>query len=189
LWNPGGMNAAAWEGPPSDILGRPAPIQQFAARTDHAVVALQQVLAFPQGCSLTLHIAVRRGSLGKPAWDRLCRSHPGEDPYRTPADGDLKLGVRFPDGTKTTTIDNAFRGWARPTDRPDPPMLVEVESGSTSDDRLHRSDRQLWLWPLPPPVPFEFLIEWQTVGIPITATRLDGSAIAHAAEQAQPYWP
>jgi hypothetical protein len=189
VWHRGGMHAAAWEGPPNDILGHPAPIQQFVARTDHAVVALQQVIAFPEGCSLTVHVAVRRGSLEESAWERLHASLSREDRYGTPTDADLKLGVRFLDGSKATTIDNALRGWARPTDRPEPPMLIEVGSGSTITDQFYQSDRQLWLWPLPPPGPLEFVIEWRSMGIAITATTLDGAAIVRAAERALPYWP
>jgi len=68
-------------------------------------------------------------------------------------------------------------------------MLIEAGGGSTSNDRFYQGDRQLWLWPLPPPRPFEFVIEWQIMGIATTGTALDGSAIARAAEQAQPYWP
>ena len=183
------MNATAWQGPPDDVLGHPAPIQQFVARTDHAIVALQQVVAFPEGCCLTVHVAVRRGSMQESAWERLHGLHAPEDPYVTPTDADLKLGVRFPDGSKATSIDNAFRGWARPTDRPEPPMLVEVGGEYSSTDRFYRSDQRLWLWPLPPPGPFEFVVEWQSMGIAITATTLDGSAIAAAAQQALPYWP
>jgi len=183
------MNAAAWQGPPSDILGHPAPIQQFVARTDHAVVALQHVIAFPEGCSLTLHLAVRRGSLDESAWNGLLGSHANGNLDLTPTDADLKFGVRFPDGSKATTVDNAFRGWAHPTDRPVPPMLLETESGSTLTDRFYQSDRRLWLWPLPPPGPFEFVIEWQGTGIDTTTATLDGSAIVRAAEQALPYWP
>lgn len=183
------MNPAAWQGPPTDILGHPASIQQFVARTDHAVVALQQVIAFPEGCSLTLHVAVRRGPLDDLAWKGLLGSHASGDPDLAPIDADLKLGVRFPDGSRATTVDNAFRGWAHPTDRPEPPMLIEADSGSTSNDRFYQSDRRLWLWPLPPPGPFEFVIEWQSMGIDTTATTLDGSAIVRAAKQALPYWP
>ena len=183
------MNTAAWQGPPSDILGSPVPIRQFVARTDNAVVALQHVIAFPEGCILSLHIAVRRGSLDEPAWERLHGSHAGGDHHVTPTDADLKFGVRFPDGSKATTVGNAFRGWADPTDRPEPPMLSEAGGGSASDDRFYQSDRRLWLWPLPPPGPFEFVIEWQGMGIDTTAATLDGSAIVRAAEQALPYWP
>lgn len=177
-WQPESMNPAAWDGPPADVLGHAAPVQQFVVRTEVAVVALQQVIAFPPGCSLMLHIAVRRRTLPRPVWEGLVTGG-----------STFKAGVRFPDGARATTVGNAFEGWAPPTDRPEPPMLVDVGGGSAGDDRFYRGDRQLWLWPLPPPVPFEFVIEWQDVGIATTAATLDGAAIARAAERAAPYWP
>jgi hypothetical protein len=183
------MSSAAWEGPPRGVLGHPAVIRQFVARTDRAVVALQHALAFPEGCLLTLHVALRRGSLGEPAWERLRASLTGEGPYVPPADADLKFGVRFPGGPAATTTDSAFRGLRDPSDRPEPPVLIEAGGGSASDDWFCRSDRQLWLWPLPPPGPFEFVIQWPGAGIDATAATLDGSAIARAARHALPYWP
>lgn len=180
---------AAWQRPPTDILGQVVPIQQFVARTDHMVVALQHVIAFPDGCLLTLHVAARRGSLDELAWERLVGSHLGGYPEVERIEGDLKLGVRFPDGSRATTVEHPFRGWAHPTDRPDPPMLIEASGGSASSDQSYDSDRQLWLWPLPPPGPFEFVIEWQHMGIDMTSVTLDGRAIVRAAEQARPYWP
>jgi hypothetical protein len=169
------------------VLGHPVAIKQFVATGDGAVVALQHVVAFPAGCILTLELAVRRGSLEEPAWERLLAGLTGEHPV-TSTDADLKFGVRFPDGSKATTIDHAFRGWTRPTDRPEPPMLIEAGGGSSSTDRFCHSDRQLWLWPLPPPGAFEFVVEWQDMGIATAAATLDWSAIARAAEQALPYW-
>ena len=183
------MNIAAWQGPPTDILGHPAPIQQFVARTDHAVVALRHVVVFPEGCSLSLHVAVRRGSLDDSVWKGVLVSDARGGPHPRPTDADLNFGIRFPDGSKAMTIDNVFRGLATPTDRPEPPVLIETGSESTSNDRFYQSDRQLWLWPLPPPGPLEFVIEWRKMGIDATPTTLDGEAIAHAAEQALPYWP
>jgi hypothetical protein len=47
----------------------------------------------------------------------------------------------------------------------------------------------LRLWPLPPTSPFELVVEWRNVGIDTTSIPVDGSALAHAADQAQPYWP
>ncbi|MEV8518081.1 hypothetical protein [Dactylosporangium sp. NPDC051484] len=170
-------------------MGHPAPIQQFVARAAHAVVALQHFVAFREGCTFALHIAARRGPLEQSAWERLLGSLTGQHPYATPTDAALAFGVRFPDGSTATTIANAFRGREHPTDRPDPPMLIETGGGSSSSDRSYQGDQQLWLWPLPPPEPFEFVIEWPSMGIGTIATTLDGSAIARAAEQAQPYWP
>ncbi|GII01360.1 hypothetical protein [Planobispora takensis] len=186
------MNAAAWQGPSGDILGHCVPIQQFVARSDRAVLVLQHVLAFPEGCSLCLRLVMRRGPLDEAAWQGLCASLDGgysAAPGLAATDTGLKFGVRLPDGSRATTAENAFRGWAHPTDRPQPPMLVEAEGGAAYDDRSYRGDRQLWLWPLPPPGPFEFVVEWQDLGIGTTAVTLDGSAVVRAAEQAVPYWP
>ncbi|MDI6102712.1 hypothetical protein QLQ12_29245 [Actinoplanes sp. NEAU-A12] len=176
------MDFPAWHGPPRDILGHPAPIAQFVARSEHAVVALQQFIAYPEGCGITLRITARRGSLPETVWGRLYGPHGEMDP-------DLRFGVRFPDGSRATPVDNAFPGWARPTDRPEPPMLVDVASESGSSADSYGCDRQMWLWPLPPPGPFEFVVEWQSMGIDMTAVTVDGTAIARAAEKAQPYWP
>jgi hypothetical protein len=171
-----------------DILGCPVPIHRFVARTDHAVVALQHLTAFPEGCVLALHLAVRRGSLDHAAWERVLGSQDGGDQHFGPGGGDLKLGVSFSDGSRATTVGNAFDGWAHPADRPEPPMLVEAGGESSSGQESYESGRRLWLWPLPPPGPFEFLVEWQGVGIGPTSTTLDGAAIARAGEQALPYW-
>ena len=68
-------------------------------------------------------------------------------------------------------------------------MLVETESGSSSSDQLYHNDLGLWLWPLPPPGSFEFVVEWQAMGIGITSATLEGGTIIRAAEHAIPYWP
>ena len=183
------MNATDWKGPPSDILGCAVPIQQFVARTDSAVVALPHAIAFREGCILNLDVAVQRGSLDKSAWDGLIEGSFRRDFERTGIEADLKLGVRFPDGSRATTLDHAFRGWAHPTDRPEPPMLIEAGAQSSGGDLSYQSHKRLWLWPLPPPAPFEFVIEWPSMGIDPSSIQVDGSAIARAAEQALPYWP
>jgi hypothetical protein len=177
------MDNTGWEGQPRDILGRPAAVEQFVVRSEHAVVALRQVVAFPSGCLLGLVLAARRGSLPERVWDGLVGS------FHELTEAGLRLGVRYPGGAKATTVRSAFPGWAYPTDRPEPPMLVEAGGGSSSDDSDYRGDRELWLWPLPPPGPFEFVVEWPAMGIDLTATTLDGDAITRAAERSEPYWP
>jgi hypothetical protein len=183
------VSANAWRGPPKDILGCAVPVQQFVARTDHLVVALQQVVAFPEGCVLSLHVAVQRGSLDESTWNGLVTSHSRRYPEFPQPGDDLKFGVRFPDGSRDTTVGHAFRGWAHPTDRPEPPMLVEAGSQSSGGDLYYQRHWRLWLWPLPPLGSFEFVIEWHSMGIDMTSVKLDGSAIVRAAERALPYWP
>ncbi|WP_438295864.1 hypothetical protein [Streptomyces sp. HUAS TT7] len=183
------MHISAWHGPPSDVLGHPVPIQRFAARTDHVVVALQQVVAFPEGCAFSVQVAVRRGSLDASAWRELLESGTGRDPRDTSADTGPEFGVCFPDGSKTTTAGRTVRSRVQPASGPESPLLIESDSQTSSNDQLYTSDRRLWLWPLPPSGPFEFVVEWQHMGIDATSTTLDGSAVLSAAEQAQPYWP
>jgi len=68
-------------------------------------------------------------------------------------------------------------------------MLIEAGGESSSSDQFYQGQRRLWLWPLPPPGPFEFVIEWHSMGIDTTSILLDGGAIVSAADQALPYWP
>jgi hypothetical protein len=143
------------------MLGCPVPIARFVARTDVAVVALQHVVAYPAGCTLIVHLAVRRGSLDEATWERIDSSHAGGHPGPTDA------GLQF---------------------RVDRGALVDLGGGASSNDRRYQSDRRLWLTPLPTG-PVEFSVEWRKVGLARSATTLDGLAVAEAAKRAQPYWP
>ncbi len=148
-------------GPPGDVLGCPVPIARFVARTDLAVVALQHVVAYPGGCSLHVHVSVRRGSLDFATWQSIDSSHAGGLPG--PAADELRF--RVGEGS-----------------------VVEIGGGASSNDRHYRGDRELWLSPLPDG-PIEFSVEWRKVGLARTATVLDGRAMAEAAARAEPYWP
>ncbi|MGW7535562.1 hypothetical protein [Amycolatopsis sp. NPDC054798] len=182
------MDAVSWQGPPREVLGQAVPIQQFVARTDRVAAALHYAVAFPEGCLLALHVAIRRGSLDDPAWKRVTENEFDCLSGLETADGGLKFGVRFPDGSKATTVEHPFPGWARPADRPERPMLVEAGGDSSGGDQYYDSHRRLWLWPLPPPGPFEFVAEWPDLGIDRTSATLDGNAIVRAAAHAVPLW-
>lgn len=182
------MSATGWDGPPTDILGCTVPVQRFVARTDHTVIALQHVTAFPEGCVLTLQVAVRRGELDEETWSRVAGHSYGPAAGLAIAEDGMRIGVRFPDGSRATTVNHSFRGWAHPADRPEPPVLVEAGSETSSGDRSYQGKHRFWLWPLPPPVPFEFVAEWRDMGIETTSILIDGSAIVLAAERALPYW-
>ncbi|RSM37271.1 hypothetical protein DMA12_37445 [Amycolatopsis balhimycina DSM 5908] len=137
------------------------PIARFVARSELAVIALQHVVAYPAGCSLTLHLAVRRGSWDDSTWAGIDMVLAGGLPG--PADASLQFRV-------------------------DRGSLVELGGGASSNDRSYRGERQLWLAPLPSEA-FEFAVEWRKVGIERTTIRLDGRVIAEAAKGAEPFWP
>ena len=40
----------------------------------------------------------------------------------------------------------------------------------------------MWLWPLPPPEPFEFAVEWPAFDVPLTFNEIDGGEINAADE-------
>lgn len=147
--------------PPDDVLGCPVPIARLVARTDLAVVALQHVVAYPAGCCLVVHLAVRRGSLDRATWENIASSHAGGFPG--PADAGLQFRVS--------------QG-----------ALADIGGAASSSDHHYRGDRRLWLSPLPV-APFEFSVEWRKVGLARTAVILAGRAIADAAARAEPYWP
>ena len=46
-----------------------------------------------------------------------------------------------------------------------------------------------WLWPLPPPGPLTFVVEWPALGIAETRAETDATAVVEAAASAAPLWP
>lgn len=177
------------------VLGAVVPAHCILARSDAVVAALTAVVAYPTGCTFDLRLAARRTDQSDEDWwdlhaaffqdhrlDLRHRHIPGHLPVEW-----LRFGVQFADGTKATTTG------ASPWDvegTPEPPVLCEHGGGGGGggDDGLF-AHRSLWLWPLPPAEPFDFVIEWPIADIPLTRVQLDGAAINAAAERAEPFWP
>lgn len=183
--------ATPWPGPPRDVLGGVVPIEQVLFRNQELVIALASAAAFPQGVELRLRLAARHPEGGDEDvwWDRRELLFGGPHRHRVRpgkplADELLRFGVRFPGGAKATTVDR------HPGENPHGPVLRDSgEGGGGGGDRFVASRRNLWLWPLPPPEPFEFVIEWPAFDVPLTFVTVDGEPIAMAARRAQPYWP
>lgn len=121
----------------------------------------------------------RQGTLSPDEWwDLQMSGHPAH-PLRSRG-GDrlpdklLRLGVRYSDGAKATTVER--HGLARPplADPPVGPVLSWIPAG---------------LWPLPPADTIEFAVEWPFGGISLTIVELDGAAIVSAAERSTRCWP
>jgi hypothetical protein len=176
----------AWFRPPRGRIAALVGDRRVLARGDDAVVLLSHVDVLAEGCVLRVRASLRRpDDMDEEQWhERQERFHrerlrPGGP---VASSGPLRFGVAFADGRRATTDH-----WRHPhEDAPEPPSL-QVHGGSSSGSPHHATaNHPLWLWPLPPPEPFDLVHEWRDLGLPEQRTTLDGAAIVAAAERSGP---
>jgi hypothetical protein len=185
-----------WSGPPELETGAVLAVEQTVARSMNVVIRLPTIRAFRPGCMLDVEVISRQNGLSEDDWWDLHTSSQGGF-YRSRAGAPLprrllRLGVRYPDGGKATTIEQ-LRRWTQPRDRDEPPA-APVLSWTPGSSGMHGRELGfsafgLWLWPLPPAESFEFAAEWPFGGIGLTIVELDGAAIVAAAGRSAYYWP
>jgi hypothetical protein len=181
-----------WEGPSGLEAGVVLAVGQTVARTAKVVVFMSAIRVFSSGCTLEMEVVSRPAAWPEDdLWDMqlaMHRSFRGFRGSRLP-DVLLRLGVRFADGRKASTLEN--RRPIRGDGVPDGPRLSWWPGGSgpRGGGNLGFSRFGLWLWPLPPAASFEFAVEWPSAGIELTIIELDGAAIVAAADRPQYYWP
>jgi hypothetical protein len=185
-----------WSAPPSQEIGAVLAVERVVARSANVVVLLPTIRVFSTGCILEVEVVSRQGDLSAQDWWYL---HMGGSPFAQatgpnggsqPSESLLRLGVRFADGGKATTVERR-QIVANPSgDPPAGPLLSWVPSGSgMRGGEFSFSHFGLWLWPLPPTESFEFAVEWPLGGVELTIVELDGAAIASAADRSARYWP
>jgi hypothetical protein len=176
-----------WWQAPRNELGVATGTRLVLARTDDVAVALLDVVAYSTGLGLKL-VAARRAPAGE--------EDPFEPPfghfmYRRQASGELppellRFGIQFADGKKATTLGPAsFSFGLGGEGEPDGPIL-SPGGGGGSDDRW---ESDFWLWPLPPPGPVAFVVEWPSEGIALTRHEVDAAPILEAARDSEVLWP
>lgn len=171
-------------------------VEQTVARSANAVVRLPTIRAFSQGCMLDVEVVTRKDGLPEDEWWDLHTSVYGGF-YRVSGGVPLprrllRLGVRYADGRKATTLESRLLRRKQPS--PEPPAgpvlsLWPGSSGLRGREEMGYSGFGLWLWPLPPAETFDFAVEWPFGGIALTIARLDGAAIVAAASRSASYWP
>jgi hypothetical protein len=113
-----------WSGPPALETGAVLAVEQTVARSPNVVVRLPTIRAFRSGCMLDVEVVSRQGGLSEDDWwDLRTSAHGGF--YRSRGGGPLprrllRLGVRYADGSKVTTIEQ-YRRWTQARDRDEPP--------------------------------------------------------------------
>lgn len=184
-----------WDPPPLET-GVVLALDTTVARSPNVVVRLPAIRAFRHGCMLDVEVVTRQGELSPDDfWDLHFSSHgaagmPGlrrADPLPRKL---LRLGVRYADGSKVTTVESSGR-WARTAGHPPTRPRLSWWPGSSGmhGREVGYTHFALWLWPLPPAETFEFAVEWPLGGIDLTFTEVDGAAIVAAAPHSALYWP
>ncbi|TYB60621.1 hypothetical protein FXF51_30860 [Nonomuraea sp. PA05] len=177
----------AWLGPPVTEMGTLLPMERLLARSDNVVLNLAFVRAYRAGCSFQVEIAFRQGDLHGGDFLELHMMAMYATPRFTLRAGEplpdrlLRWGVRFSNGTKLTSIDDR-------SGEPSAPLLQAMHQGGGETGSMLGGTR-LWLWPLPPPEPFELAVEWPMGGIGLTIVELDGAAIVAAGRRSTDFWP
>jgi hypothetical protein len=183
-----------WSRPPPEETGAVLAVERTVARSANVAVRVPTIRAFRTGCMFDVEVVSRQGTLSEDDWwdlrsaayGHFHRSRPGA---ALPAKL-LRMGVRYADGAKATTI-GQYRHWAPGADDPPAGPLLgwAPGSGGMHGRELGFSHFGLWLWPLPPAEPFEFAVEWPFGGIDLTFAEFDGEAIVAAAGRSALYWP
>jgi hypothetical protein len=169
-----------WIGPPDNVLGGAVGLELVLARTADAAVLVRNVVAYPTGVDFVLAVRKRRFD-AEGFYDPLGR-HPPMRRREWIPDEVLRFGVQLSDGSKATTVD-APR-WPGAGEEATPPVLTPHGGGGGGA----RWDMSFWLWPLPPPGPLAFVVEWPSEGISETRVEVDADVLRDAAGRAEKLW-
>ncbi len=180
-----------WVQPPRDVIAVLVPDRRTLVKTDRLTILLTHIDAFPTGASLRLRIMARWSpdmseDEWAQLWDKIFEGRPGRSSDDLAEF--LRIGVLFADGRKATNLEHVDHPPTWTGRAPQAPSLVEHGTGSSGGDRFFAQGRHLWLWPLPPPEPFDLVIEWPAFDLPVTRTSMDGASIVAAARGAEPAW-
>lgn len=171
-----------WDGPPRDVVPAVVPIEQVIAQTNDVGVFLACLWVYPAGFEFEVFVVAK---------DELANLDPFSYDHQYEAEqtgeippSQLRLGFSFADGTKATNTGARF-DWEGEFDSPKAPVM----SGSRGHSGGGKWAHSFWVWPLPPPGPFQFVCDWPALGIPLNYTDLDSAAIIDAASRAQRIFP
>lgn len=173
-----------WFGPSEDELGICVPQALILGRSERAVVALGHVTAYSTG--LSFEFVARARGLGEREAQRLMHEQHVLDEEL--ADGVLRIGFEFADGSRASNLVDRRRLWGS-QEQPEQPVLIQRGGGGGSSGAGNFILRPAyWLWPLPPPGAFTIYVEWPALGIALAHTKLDTTPILKAAGESLRLW-
>ena len=161
-------------GPPEDVLGVAPPIAPVLATSSSTVVAVDRILAYPDGFELYITVRTReppqaeRERAGRTTW-------PADGPGFGPS---LRFGLEFADGRAAYLIH-----LREPSSAQGVTFLPLSGTGTAG-----RFDQRFWVEPLPPPGLLGLVVDWPPQGIPETRVNVSADAILDAASRAVRLW-
>lgn len=161
-------------GPPDAVLGQQVGGLTVIARTDTMVVAVDRIVAYPNGFEAGITIRTNDRPAHGSFDDHRRRSWSGSAAF--PGES-IRVTVVFADGRRGT-VGNF-------TSAPAGDLTLVPIQGVGSQTRF---DQRFWVEPLPPPGPLRVLVEWERRGLPETRAELDAGAILEAATKAEALW-
>jgi hypothetical protein len=168
-----------WVKPETEVP-RVVELATVMARSEKAAVALGQVRVYSSGFEFDFFAVLRRAELrSHPFWP-ITEVH-GDDIVGSDI---LRIGLQFADGVVLTNVDRHVGG-VDLDNQPRGPMLMS--GGSHAGQR--RQDATFWVWPLPPPGPLTFVVEWPARQIPESRHEIDANLILDAATRVVDLWP
>lgn len=179
-----------WWQAPEDELPVLLPVSETLAANEHLALGLFGVAVYSDGVEFRLEGRLRRNGMPAREWSELCADFIGHSAMGAPVDaaGRLRFGLVLGDGEKV--LAEGFPFFAGIDDSEDPKVhtLSRINGGGGGGDRSYSSTDRLWLWPLPPEGPIEFVMQWPALGVEERRVLLDGSAMRELATRVQRFW-
>lgn len=166
--------------PPSIYLPRYLQRNFVLASNDEVAVVIQGIACYPNGFEFELRTVTRfepdEEDESAHYYGLFGSGHPSRGAEVPPEQ--LRFGLSFSDGSKCTTLDP----WNDLHDG-EKGMQLHQGSGGGGNGQQHAN---LWVTPIPPEGPVEFVCEWPAFGIEETRRRIDGSHFIKAAGKSKP---
>jgi hypothetical protein len=171
-----------WVRPETEIPAAVGVEPTTLARTDDVVLLLAGLRSYSTGFEVDLCAVMRRAQRrSEPFWAMHGPGPYSDDPV---PDDVLRVGIGFADGSVVTNVDRHM-GAVDLDNEPRRPFLM---TGSSHGNQ-RRYDATYWIWPLPPPGPVKFVVEWPSLRIAETHHEIDARPILDASARALDVWP
>lgn len=185
---------SGWEGPPRHLRPGLSDVSVVLGRSASTVAALQAAWCYPTGVvlELAIHLKDTRREARRRVLEYLDRAQGRGQLDLAWQPGGLRWGIETSDGQRVTTLHESPWASERPVDSepgdwfPDHPVLEPMGRPSYWGSAWNRD---IWLWPLPPPGAITLVCEWTDRGIAQTVVQIDATSLHDAASRAEPLWP